>query len=141
MSDGQLVVDEIVVATGCRPNLEILRELRLSLDLSIEAAKELGPLIDANHHSCGSVPSHAVAELSCPESGFCMVGMEGYLVRRRFFVVRDMSKFVLSRQNCPGPMPSRARSNSDSLKREFAPRIGLLLERQMRSFAAECTRL
>jgi hypothetical protein len=58
------VVDEIVVATGCRPNLEMLRELRLSLGLSTEAAKERGPLIDANHYSCGSVPSHGAAELS-----------------------------------------------------------------------------
>jgi hypothetical protein len=40
-------------------------------------------------------------------------------MRRRFFIVRDRSKFVPSWQNCPGTMQSRERSNSDSLKRGF----------------------
>lgn len=32
------------------------RELRLDLDPRLESAKALGPLIDPNVHSCGSVP-------------------------------------------------------------------------------------
>ena len=74
----QVVVDELVVATGCRPDLSMLRELRLELDVVTEASKALGPLIDPNHHSCGSVPPHGAEELKHPEKGFFMVGMKSY---------------------------------------------------------------
>lgn len=76
--EGQVVVDEIVVAAGSRPDLEMLRELRLELDLATEAPKALGPLIDPNHHSCGTVPPHGVEELAHPESDFYLVGMKSY---------------------------------------------------------------
>lgn len=76
--EGQVVVDEIVVATGSRPDLEMLRELRLDLDLATEAPKNLGPLIDPNFHSCGSVPPHGVRELTHPEAGFFLAGMKSY---------------------------------------------------------------
>lgn len=57
--DGRrIVVDEIVAATGFRPNLEMLRELRLNLYYRNEAPAALAPLIDPNLHSCGSVPPH-----------------------------------------------------------------------------------
>ncbi|MEM6794508.1 MAG: hypothetical protein AAF725_11045 [Acidobacteriota bacterium] len=72
------VVDEIVVATGSRPNLEMLRELRLDLDVASVAAKRLGPRIDPNHHSCGSVEPHGFEELSHPEIGFFLAGMKSY---------------------------------------------------------------
>jgi len=72
-------VDEIIVATGSRPNRAMTRELRLEFDLPTEAVKALGPIIDPNHHSCGSVPPHGVVELSHPgEPGFYMVGMKSY---------------------------------------------------------------
>lgn len=71
-------VDEVIVATGFRPDLDILRELRLDLDNSVEAPRQLAPLIDPNLHSCGSVPPHGVDQLSHPESGFFIVGMKSY---------------------------------------------------------------
>ena len=74
----QVEVDEIVVATGSRPDLEMLRELRLELDGPTESTRALGPLIDPNHHSCGSVPPHGVDELKQPEANFFMVGMKSY---------------------------------------------------------------
>ena len=74
----QVVVDEIIVAAGSRPNLEMLRELRLELDMPTEAAKTLGPMIDPNHHSCGSVAPHGAEELKHPETGFYIVGMKSY---------------------------------------------------------------
>ncbi len=74
----RLVVDEIVVATGGRPNVAMLRELRLDLDLATESTKALGPLIDPNHHSCGSVRPHGAAELAHPEQDFYVVGMKSY---------------------------------------------------------------
>ncbi len=74
----RVVVDEVIVAAGSRPNLEMLRELRLELDISTEAAKRLGPMIDPNHHSCGSVSPHGAEELKHPENGFYIVGMKSY---------------------------------------------------------------
>ena len=70
--------DRIVVATGQRPDLELTRELRLELDPWLESAKALGPLIDPNVHSCGSVPPHGHRELAHPEPGFYTVGVKSY---------------------------------------------------------------
>ena len=62
-------VDRIVAVTGQRPDLAMTRELRLDLDPWLESAKALGPLIDPNEHSCGSVPPHGHRELAHPEPG------------------------------------------------------------------------
>ena len=70
--------DEIIVATGLRPDLAPLRELRVDLDDIVEAPRTLAPLIDPNVHSCGSVPPHGFVELSHPEPGFFIVGMKSY---------------------------------------------------------------
>lgn len=70
--------DRIVVATGQRPDLSITRELRLELDPWLESVRALGPLIDPNVHSCGSVPPHGHRELSHPEAGFYTVGVKSY---------------------------------------------------------------
>ena len=71
-------VDEIVAATGFRPDLAMLREIRLGLDPSVEAPTALAPLIDPNLHSCGSVPPHGERELAHPEPGFYIAGMKSY---------------------------------------------------------------
>ena len=71
-------VDEIVVATGFRPDLDMLRELRLSIDPALEATASLAPLIDPNVHSCGTVPPHGYRELAHAEPGFFVVGMKSY---------------------------------------------------------------
>jgi hypothetical protein len=71
-------VDAIVVATGQRPDLGMTRELRLDLDPWLESVKALGPLIDPNLHSCGSVPPHGYRELSHPEPGFYTIGVKSY---------------------------------------------------------------
>jgi thioredoxin reductase len=71
-------VDEIIATTGFRPDLSLFRELRVSLDPSIESPVALAPLIDPNIHSCGTVPPHDVDELSHPEQDFYIVGMKSY---------------------------------------------------------------
>ena len=71
-------VDRIIAATGQRPDLSITREIRLDLDPWLESAKALGPLIDPNEHSCGTVPPHGHRELSHPEPGFYTVGIKSY---------------------------------------------------------------
>ena len=71
-------VDRIIASTGQRPNLSMTRELRLELDPWLESTRALGPLIDPNLHSCGSVPPHGHRELSHPEPGFYTVGVKSY---------------------------------------------------------------
>ena len=73
-----LQVDRIVVATGFRPDLAMLSELRVAIDPATEAPPALSPLIDPNFHSCGTVPPHGVDELAQPEPGFFIVGSKSY---------------------------------------------------------------
>ncbi|GIV96280.1 MAG: flavoprotein [Herpetosiphonaceae bacterium] len=71
-------VDEIIAATGFRPDLSLERELRLALDPITESPVALAPLIDPNIHSCGTVPPHGVEELQHPERNFFIAGMKSY---------------------------------------------------------------
>lgn len=77
-SADDLTVDVLVPATGFRPDLSLLSELRLEMDPAVEAPRELGPLIDPEFHSCGSVEPHGERVLSHPEPGFYIVGMKSY---------------------------------------------------------------
>ncbi|AEF41263.1 NAD(P)-binding domain-containing protein [Hoyosella subflava] len=70
--------DEVIAATGFRPDFSFLRELRLDLDPWVESTRTLAPLIDPNVHSCGSVPPHGAAELAHPERGFYAIGAKSY---------------------------------------------------------------
>jgi hypothetical protein len=71
-------VDEIIAATGFRPDLDMLREVRLDLDAIVESPRALAPLIDPNVHSCGTVPPHGAEQLQHPERDFYVVGMKSY---------------------------------------------------------------
>jgi thioredoxin reductase len=71
-------VDEIIAATGFRPDVTLARELRLELDPIVESPVALAPLIDPNVHSCGTVPPHGAQELRQPEKDFYIVGMKSY---------------------------------------------------------------
>lgn len=73
-----VLADELIVATGFRPDLAPLRELRVELDPALECAPALAPLIDPNLHSCGTVRPHGAAELGHPEQGFWIAGMKSY---------------------------------------------------------------
>jgi thioredoxin reductase len=73
-----LTVDELVVATGFRSDLNFVRELRIQLDAAIECPVALAPLIDPNEHSCGTVRPHGARELAQPEPGFYFAGMKSY---------------------------------------------------------------
>ncbi|ROS30053.1 pyridine nucleotide-disulfide oxidoreductase [Rathayibacter sp. PhB127] len=70
--------DVVVQATGFRPDLGMLREIRVSLDEIVEAPRALATLIDPNLHSCGTVDPHGVAELAHPEPNFYIAGMKSY---------------------------------------------------------------
>jgi Pyridine nucleotide-disulphide oxidoreductase len=73
-----IVVDELVVATGFRPDLSFLSEIRLRLDPTIEAPVALAPLIDPNEHSCGTVRPHGARELVQDDAGFYLAGIKSY---------------------------------------------------------------
>jgi hypothetical protein len=79
LSDRETVhADEVVVCAGFRPDLDMLREVRLGLDAWLECPTTLGPLIDPNEHSCGTVSPHGARELAHPEKDFYIVGMKSY---------------------------------------------------------------
>jgi Pyridine nucleotide-disulphide oxidoreductase len=73
-----IIVDELVVATGFRPDLSFLSEIRLRLDPAIEAPVALAPLIDPNEHSCGTVRPHGARELVQDDPGFYLAGIKSY---------------------------------------------------------------
>lgn len=74
----EVTADVVVNATGFRPDLAPLREIRTDLDAVVEAPRLLAPLIDPNAHSCGTVEPHGFRELTHPEHGFFLVGMKSY---------------------------------------------------------------
>ena len=74
----RITADLIVNATGFRPNLQMLREVRLDLDDVVEAPRLIAPLIDPNVHTCGTVEPHGFAELQQPEPNFFLAGMKSY---------------------------------------------------------------
>jgi thioredoxin reductase len=79
--DGDLKLgpfDHIIVATGQRPDLALTRELRLDLDPWLECPRALGPMIDPNLHSCGTVPPHGYKELAHHEPGYFAAGVKSY---------------------------------------------------------------
>ena len=81
-ADGRIPVieriDEIIGATGGRPDLSMTRELRVRLDPWLESTDALAPLIDPNLHSCGSVRPHGHRELAHPEPGYYAIGAKSY---------------------------------------------------------------
>ncbi|USB33614.1 NAD(P)-binding domain-containing protein [Paenibacillus sp. YPG26] len=71
-------LDEVIVATGSRPDFSFLRELRYASDSVVESVPQLADLIDPNIHSCGTVRPHGEAELRQPEKNFYIVGSKSY---------------------------------------------------------------
>ncbi len=70
--------DEVVAATGSRPDLGMHRELRLELDPRLECPVRLAPLVDPELHTCETVRAHGHDELHHPEPGFYLLGMKSY---------------------------------------------------------------
>ncbi len=73
-----LNIDEIISNTGSRPDLDIIREIRIDLDAALESVFDLAELIDPNVHSCGTVRPHGEHELRHPEMDFYIVGSKSY---------------------------------------------------------------
>ena len=71
-------IDQIICATGQRPDLSLTSELRIKLDPWLESTEALGPLIDPNLHSCGTVRPHGHLALAHLETGLYTVGVKSY---------------------------------------------------------------
>lgn len=71
-------VDQIIVATGFRPDHGIARELRLDVHSVFETTYALAPLIDPTVSACGTVPPHGAVQLAHPEPDYYVVGMKSY---------------------------------------------------------------
>ena len=71
-------VDQIIAATGFRPDWSILSEVRLDLDPAVQSPRALAPLIDPNIHSCGTVRPHGAEELKQPDGNLFVIGMKSY---------------------------------------------------------------
>ena len=70
--------DRIIAATGQRPDFSFARELQLDLHPIVESTRALGPLIDPNVHSCGTVPPHGWRELAHSEPNYFVAGIKSY---------------------------------------------------------------
>jgi thioredoxin reductase len=70
--------DEVIAATGFRPDWSILSEVRLDLDPAVQSPRALAPLIDPNIHSCGTVRPHGAEELKQPDGNLFVIGMKSY---------------------------------------------------------------
>ena len=68
----------VFVATGFRPDLSFLSEVRLDLDMRLQAPSKIAAEVDPNLHSCGSVRATGAADLKQPEPGFYIVGAKSY---------------------------------------------------------------
>jgi thioredoxin reductase len=100
-TDGRLVrADEMVVATGLKPDLAILNEVHLDLDPALDCPRALAPLIDPNLHSCGTVRPHGALELQQPDTGLFLAGMVSYgraptfLLATGYEQVRSIAAFI-----------------------------------------------
>lgn len=71
-------IDEIISNTGSRPEVDMIREIRINIDSSLESVSDLAELIDPNIHSCGTVRAHGEKELRHPEKDFYIVGSKSY---------------------------------------------------------------
>lgn len=74
----KIPTEQIIVATGFRPDFSFLREIRLTLDPWLESSGTIGPLIDPNLHRCGTVRPHGARELAHAEPNFFIAGMKSY---------------------------------------------------------------
>lgn len=78
--DGREVtgVAHVFALTGFRPDTDMLRELRVDLDASLEAVAGIASEIDPNIHSCGSVSATGARQLAQPDPGLFIVGAKSY---------------------------------------------------------------
>lgn len=115
------VVDEIIAATGFRPDNALLAELRLALDPATESPVELAPLVDPNVHSCGSVADHGAPELRHPEHGLYIAGIKSYgraptfLLRTGYRQVASIAEALANQTETPTAVAASQRYDATAV--------------------------
>lgn len=104
-----VIADELIVATGFRPDLGFLSELRLALDTALDCPTALAPLIDPNEHSCGTVRPHGSRELAHPDAGFHIAGVKSYGRAPTFLMVTGYEQIRSIIADIAGDKDSAAR--------------------------------
>ena len=118
--------DRIVVCTGQRPDMSLTRELRLDVDPWLESARALGPMIDPNLHSCGTVRPHGYKELSHPEPDFFTAGIKSYGRAPTFLMATGYEQVRSIVAYLAGDLTASRRGSSGSAgnRRVFSSRRG-----------------
>lgn len=82
-----LEADELIVCTGFRPDLTMLRELQLDLDSWVEATAGVGKLIRQAMESGQAIPQpYGAQALAHPETDLFVVGMKSHGRAPNFFL-------------------------------------------------------
>lgn len=77
--DGRVLeADRVIALTGFLPDHSFLSELRLELDVTLQAPPRVAVEVDPNLHSCGSVAATGSEDLAHPERDFYIVGAKSY---------------------------------------------------------------
>ncbi|MDE1934103.1 NAD(P)-binding domain-containing protein [Bradyrhizobium sp.] len=129
-----IVVDELVVATGFRPDLSFLGEVRLRLDPAIEAPVALAPLIDPNEHSCGTVRPHGARELVQDDPGFYLAGIKSYGRAPTFLMITGYEQVRSIAADIAGDKQAAARVELELPETGVCTRSGV----EGRAAAANC---
>jgi len=94
--------DRIVVATGCRPDLELTRELQMQYDHRFECSLGISKLIADAQSRGEAIPSpHGYRALAHPEPGYFVVGMKSHGRAQNFFLmsgyeqIRSVCSYIL----------------------------------------------
>jgi len=124
-NDRHVIADQLIAATGFRPDLSFLGELRLRLDPAIEAPVALAPLIDPNEHSCGTVRPHGARELAHDEPGFYLAGMKSYGRAPTFLMVTGYEQVRSIAAEIAGDSAAAARVELDLPETGVCTRGGL----------------
>ncbi|HEU4399423.1 MAG TPA: NAD(P)-binding protein [Actinomycetota bacterium] len=122
--DSVLEGEEVIAATGFRPDHAIATELRLGLDPALECPTALAPIIDPNVHTCGTVPAHGIAELAHPEPGFVVVGMKSYGRAPTFLLATATSRSARWWPRSPATKQAPSTVTRDHRPRPCAPSTG-----------------
>ena len=121
----QIVVDELIVATGFRPDLSMLSEIRLRLDPAIEAPIALAPLIDPNEHSCGTVRPHGARELMQDDPGFYLAGIKSYGRAPTFLMITGYEQVRSIAADIAGDKEAAARVELELPETGVCTRVGV----------------
>lgn len=79
--------DRVIALTGFRPDLSALSDVRLDMDLRLQAPSRIATEMDPDVHLCGSIRAIGAADLAHPDTGLYIVGAKSYGRAPRFLAL------------------------------------------------------